>query len=378
MRCFLIVAFSIFTFTLSAQFSTLSDKAEISVLTCGKGHELYSLFGHTALRVSDPVNGIDKVYNYGTFDFSTPNFGLRFVKGDLQYFVSTSTFEDFLYDYDYEKRSVFEQVLNLTQVQKQNVFDHLNKVLISDERFYQYKFIDRNCTTKVADIIDEVVGRNTVPKIANTEISYRDVIFPEFDGHFYEQWGTSVIFGTRVDDEAKRLFLPIELYQSISEATNGSQKLLKANKSWLVFEEGLAPVSIWNNVYTYIGILLLIVFLNKDKVTLVYFTIISLLGLFFCVAGWYSFHTEVQWNYNVLLINPLLLLVVINYGRKKQRTLYISCLLCIGCLGVYLIYMLNKVHLLITLPMIIAHAILLLKLALRAQKQRLFERSPGS
>lgn len=361
------------TLNLSAQFSTLSGDSQISVLTCGNGNELYSLFGHTALRISDPANGIDRVYNYGTFDFSTPNFGLKFVKGDLQYFVSTSSFEDFLFNYDYEKRSVFEQVLNLTNIQKQKIFDHLNKVLISDERFYQYKFIDRNCTTKIADIINEVVGPNTVPKIGNIEMTYRDVIYPEFDGHFYEQWGTSVIFGTRVDENATRLFLPIELYQSISEAKNGNQKLLKSNKSWLVFEEEAPSKSIWNNVYTYIALLMLIVFANKDKLTLVYFTVIGLLGLFFCVAGWYSFHTEVQWNYNVLLINPLLLLIVINYGRRKSRSLYIACLLCLGCLGAYLIYMLNKIHLLVVAPMIVAHAVLLLKFALRSRKQRLFE-----
>lgn len=356
----------------SAQFMTLSDSAQVSVLTCGKGNELYSLFGHTALRISDPANGIDKVYNYGTFDFSTPNFALKFVKGDLQYFVSTSTFEDFLYNYDYEKRSVFEQVLDLTQPQKQQLFNKLNTVLVSQERFYTYKFIDRNCTTKVADLINEYVAPNTVPKIGNTETSYRAIIYPEFDGHFYEQWGTSVLFGTRVDENAKQLFLPIELYQSIASAKNSGKPLLKANKSWLVFEEEAAAKSWWNNVYTYIALLLLIVFVNKDKVTLVYFTVMSLLGIFFCVAGWYSFHTELQWNYNALLINPLLLFLVISYGRRNAKGVYITSLSCLGCLGVYLIYMLNKSHLLIVAPMIVAHAVLLLRLGLRAKNKSLF------
>ncbi|MBD3583421.1 Lnb N-terminal periplasmic domain-containing protein [Flavobacterium selenitireducens] len=372
MRSFFAFFLLLFTGLLSAQFTTLSNHAEISILTCGNGNELYSLFGHTALRVDDPANGIDKVYNYGSFDFATPNFALKFAKGDLQYFVSTSSFEDFLYNYDQEKRSVFEQRLNLTAAQKQKVFDHLNKVLVSQERFYQYKFIDRNCTTKVADILNDVVGANTIRKIGNKDMTYREVIYPEFDGYFYEQWGTSVIFGTRVDDDATQLFLPIELYQSISEARNGDQKLLESNKSWLVFEEAPPAKSVWNNVYTYIAILMLIVFANNDKLTLVYFTVIGLLGIFFCVAGWYSFHTELQWNYNALLLNPLLLLVPINYGRRKARTLYIICLLCLGCLGAYLIYMLNKIHLLIVAPMIVAHAVLLLKFMLRSRRKTLF------
>ena len=139
---------------------TLSDNAKVSVLTCGKGNELYSLYGHTAVRISDPSSGLDMVYNYGTFDFSTPNFGLKFVKGDLQYFVSTSSFRDFLENYDYEQRSVLEQVLDLPQSKKQELFDRLNRVLSSSERYYTYKFIDRNCTTKVADLLNELLGRS--------------------------------------------------------------------------------------------------------------------------------------------------------------------------------------------------------------------------
>jgi hypothetical protein len=97
----------------------LSDKAFISLLTCGPGDELYSVFGHTAIRVNDPATGIDIVYNYGTFDFAAPNFYLKFVKGDLQYFVSVSSYRDFVYTYQYYDRDVYEQVLNLTPQQEQ-------------------------------------------------------------------------------------------------------------------------------------------------------------------------------------------------------------------------------------------------------------------
>ncbi|RZJ66095.1 MAG: DUF4105 domain-containing protein [Flavobacterium sp.] len=360
------------------QLVTLSDSAQISVLTCGKGNELYSLYGHTALRINDPATGIDKVFNYGTFDFNTGNFALRFVKGDLQYFVSVSTFEDFIYNYEYEKRSVFEQVLNLSQAQKQLLYNKLNLVLMSKERFYTYKFIDRNCTTKVADLINELAGAGTIRKIGNTEISYREVIYPEFDGHFYEQWGTSVIFGTRVDDKAKQLFLPIELYQSIASAQNNGSPLLKENKSWLVFEDQPAPFSWWNNVYTYFALLLLLVFLNKDKVTLVYFSIIGLIGAFFCIAGWYSFHVELKWNYNAFFINPLLLLLVFFYGRRNAKGVFYVSMICVIFLLLYLGFMIDKIHLLIVAPMMVAHFILLAKFALRARKGSLFAKADGT
>ncbi|PZR20098.1 MAG: hypothetical protein DI539_11760, partial [Flavobacterium psychrophilum] len=82
----------------------LSDKAGITLLTCGPGKELYSVFGHTAIRVYDPATRFDVVYNFGTFDFDTPNFYPKFVKGDLQYFASASSYEDFVYTYQYYNR----------------------------------------------------------------------------------------------------------------------------------------------------------------------------------------------------------------------------------------------------------------------------------
>ena len=82
------------------------------MLTCGTGNEVYALFGHTAIRITDTPNGIDVVYNYGAFDFSTSNFALKFVKGNLQYFAVANSYNDFIANYTYEKRSVYEQELS--------------------------------------------------------------------------------------------------------------------------------------------------------------------------------------------------------------------------------------------------------------------------
>lgn len=363
---------SLFANNLVAQIPQLTSAAEISVITCGKGNELYSLYGHTALRIHDSILHLDKVYNYGTFDFKTKNFGLKFVKGDLQYYVSTSSFAEFLEEYQYDKRSVFEQVLNLPQDKKQALYEKLTRTVLSSDRFYTYKFIDRNCTTKIADLLNETLGDDVLRKVGNTEPSYREILYPEFNGHFYEQWGTSLFFGTKVDRRSEKLFLPTELWQSINVAKENGKPLLLANKSWLVFDEQPLPFSWWNNVYTYLALLLLIVLLNKDKVTLVYFTLLALLGTFFCFSGCYSFHEELKWDYNVLLINPLLLAVVVTYGKRNAKGLYISCLACLGCLGVYTLYMINKIHLLILLPMILAHAVLLGKFVFRYRKNELF------
>ena len=122
----------------------LSKNATASVITCDTGNESYSLFGHTAIRIADVDHNLDVVYNYGAFDFATPNFVAKFAKGDLQYFAIATSFGDFMSQYTYEQRSVFEQELLLTLAYKQQLFDNLNSVLSSEQKYYTYKFIDRN------------------------------------------------------------------------------------------------------------------------------------------------------------------------------------------------------------------------------------------
>ncbi|NMH29469.1 Lnb N-terminal periplasmic domain-containing protein [Flavobacterium silvaticum] len=362
-------AFLLFLFTVSAFSQTLSDKARVSLITCGKGDQLYSLFGHTALRINDPVTGIDRVYNYGTFDFRTPNFVLRFVKGDMQYFASASSFNDFIYEYQYDKRSVFEQLLNFPQDKKQVLFDRLNKSLQGPEKFYTYKFLDNNCTTKVMELINDVLGSKVLKKVGNKEVSYRDLMYTGFEGHFFEQWGTSLFFGPKVDRKAENIFLPIELWESVNAAQYRNKPLLEKNISWLVFDDPVMPFSIWNNVFVYLIFLALLVFWRNKTLVLSYFTIVSLLGAFFCFQGLYSFHEELKWDYNALLVNPLLFGLVIAYLRKSDRQLFIWSWINLICLLLYLGCMITKIHLLIMLPMIVAHGIILLTWALQSRKR---------
>ena len=90
----------------------LSNEAEISILTCSPGKELYSLFGHTAIRVQDPKANLDEVFNYGTFDFDTPHFYLKFAQGLLPYQLSATSFRNFMLSYQMEERSVYSQPIS--------------------------------------------------------------------------------------------------------------------------------------------------------------------------------------------------------------------------------------------------------------------------
>lgn len=339
----------------------LSDKAQVSLLTCGPGNELYSVFGHTAIRVHDPQNRIDAVYNYGTFDFSTPNFYLKFIKGDLQYYVSVSSYEDFVTTYMYYNRDVYEQRLNLSQAQKQGIYNELNDVLLSDRRFYTYKFIDRNCTTMAGDVIDAATEGTISLKNSNNGKTYRKIIYEYLDHHFYESLGINLIFGYKTDRLSNTLFLPQELLEGVNNTVINGVPL--AQKPVTVYKSTPQDkTSLWNNYYTFLAaMLLLLVFSHRRTVYMSYLALSGLLGVFFCTVGYYSLHNEVTQNYNALLINPLFLLLVFLIIKKNTKWTAIISWICLALLAVYLLFMLNKPHLLMVLPIAALNAAILIR-----------------
>jgi len=346
----------------------LSKDAKISVITCGLGNETYSYFGHTAIRVADPGNNIDVVFNYGAFDFSTPNFVAKFAKGDLQYFVVVHSFSDFINDYTNEKRSVFEQELLISQESKQKLFDNLNTTLASEDRYYTYKFIDKNCTSMVVDIINTSLNDTVITKKGDTDKTYRSILFPYFDGHFYDQLGTSIIFGTKVDQLGTKIFLPFELKNSLEKTTYQNHPLVSKTKTLLSFEKE-TPASWWNNVYTYLLILAFVVLVHNKIVDKIYLLVLSFMGIFFVAVGFYSFHQELAMNYNVLLFSPLLLVLIFLSVIKNKRWTYRFAVLHLLFLIIYGIFMINKAHFLIVLPLIITSGFVLVRVAIRNKKR---------
>jgi hypothetical protein len=352
----------------SAQNVLLSKNAHISVITCGTGNESYSLFGHTAIRISDSDNNLDVVYNYGHFDFNTPNFVLKFTKGDLDYSITNDRYIDFINQYNYEKRDVYEQELNIPLKLKQELFENLAQSMVSDERLYRYKFIDNNCTSKVVDIINKTLKAKIITKKTDADQTYRSILFPYFNNHFYEKLGTSIVFGTKVDQMGTKIFLPFELQKSLKLIQYQNQPLSKENKTILNFEEE-APASWWNNSYTYLFILGFVTMINKKSIDYIYLSILSLLGLLFVFLGFYSFHQELGYNYNILLFSPFLLLVLYFAKTKNSKWTYKMAVFNILMMITYFFVILTKVHLLIVLPILTTNLFVLTRLAIRNKKR---------
>jgi Domain of unknown function (DUF4105) len=355
-------------FAAKAQQTALSENTKISVLTVGMADQSHSLYGHTAIRISDPITNLDVVYNYGMFDFATKNFMLKFVKGDMQYFAVAYPYQDFEYSYRLENRSIYEQVLNLNLQEKQNLFDKLNTSLASDDKFYTYKFIDRNCTTKVIAILNQIlVGKPIVKKNTKDE-TYRQVLFPFVNNDFYQQLGINIIFGAKVDRQATLLFLPFDLLDNLKVIKHNKKPLAQEVKTLFEAKNPKKGFSFTDSIYSLIAVLLLILIINKKAVNVLYFTILGLIGLLFSVIGCYTFHEELLWNYNILLFNPLLLILVFYMLKNNPKMIKKMSLICLIILGIYTIYMFTKVHFWIVLPIIICNGLILLRLILKKDK----------
>jgi Domain of unknown function (DUF4105) len=203
--------------------SPLSPQAEISLITVSPGAELYSMYGHSAIRVYDPGQGIDYVFNYGTFDFNTPNFYVKFVRGKLPYQLSVGYFEDLKSHSIRDNRSVVEQVLNLTASEKQKVVDFLAYNYEPQNRSYLYDFFFDNCATRIRDVFQKELG----PALqfqrspAADPMSFRQLVGIYQQPHPWVDLGVDLVMGLPSDAQASPwqvMFLPDYLLAQFQSA----------------------------------------------------------------------------------------------------------------------------------------------------------------
>ena len=212
----------------------------ISLLTCSPGAELYSTFGHTAIRVTDATAGIDEVYNYGTFAF-TDDFYYKFVKGRLLYELSVEDFSGFVWQYQAESRSIVEQELAVNCLQKEQLYAALRTNALPQNRFYRYDFLFDNCTTRARDIIAKNSGGTvTYPLLfAGEGPTFRNLIHVYLN-KAHQDWskfGIDLLLGAKLDRRATNLettFLPDNLLKAFDSTTTSGLPLVKEETPLLV------------------------------------------------------------------------------------------------------------------------------------------------
>ena len=251
---------------------------------------------------------------------------------------------------------------------KNKKFQQINASVYSDDRFYTYKFIDRNCTTMVVDKINNTLGSEYI-KSQNSNQSYREILYP-YMSDFYMKLGIQLIFGAKVDEPATRLFLPYEFKKAISNTKVNGTTIEQSNKTILEARKTDIPFNWLNSIYSLIGVIFLLVILGKKWLKISYLIFTGLLGVFFSLVGLYSLHEEILWNYNILLFNPLLLVFAWHYWKGNRVKIILFGQICLGFLLAYFVYMLNKIHLEIVWPFIALHFYWIGKIVLLSKKTK--------
>ena len=228
-----------FGFSLQAQ---LSDNTQISIITCDSGQELYASFGHSAFRVQDTAKGINWVYNYGTFDFNTPNFYSKFARGKLLYSLSVSKFSDFLFTYELENRWVKEQILNLNLEEQNALFRFLENNRKPENRDYKYDFLFDNCATKLPEILKKVLGNKLDfhGEHLKNHFTFRDLIQQNLLTNSWSSFGIDLALGSVIDREAEPeeyMFLPKYVMLQMNNTTLSQSPLVLRERTVLDYND---------------------------------------------------------------------------------------------------------------------------------------------
>ena len=295
---------------------------EVSLLTADPGTELYSSFGHSAIRMREiGPDGRDLVFNFGTFDFDTPNFYGKFATGKLNYMLSVVPYDRFIVEYDYYKRGLREQVLDLNQEQKDFLLQHLDAQYDPARRFYKYDFFYNNCATKIRDAFEIAMGEQLVwsDSIAE-EKTFRNLIDEFVLPLPWADFGIDLALGAVIDRPATELekqFLPTYMEQAFANATiveNGvSRPLVKQSRVLLEYPKEAAQQPLLNP--TVVFWLLAVVFavltlygFKKGKLMkgldVAFFGVLGILGVVVTFLWFFTDHSATLWNWNILWAFP--------------------------------------------------------------------------
>jgi hypothetical protein len=326
---------------------------EVSLLTCQPHDEVYSLYGHTALRWHDLHKGKgDIAFNWGVFDFKKPHFVARFVFGLTDYELGGFPYQYFKQEYRRWGSMVTEQVLNLTAAEKQKLQQALEENLRDENRIYRYNYFYNNCTTKARDIIEKCIdGRLEYAEREDYSPSYRDMVHLMTERNPWARFGNDVLLGIKADQTASRQeqeFLPNNLMYDFDHAqiyTNGNYRPLVKERRigeppGVQIQQSAFPLTPWQSgmMIVAIGLLIFAVEWKMKRSFLVWDLLLMVTtGVFGIVLTLmlFSQHPTVSLNLQILLLNPLpwfFLLPVIK-GRGRRYWLLTSVLTILFLMG---------------------------------------------
>ncbi len=300
-----------------------ASRLRISLLTCTPGDELYSIFGHSAIRIIDSTSLTDYTFNFGTFDFDDEGFYIKFMRGKLLYFVSIERTDDFIQSYMAMNRGVTEQVLDLSATEKIALQHKLLENAKEENKFYKYDFFLDNCTTRLRDFITHNIHPTpALPAVMPANTSYRDAIHQYLDkGHQpWSELGIDILLGCRTDKimtAAEQEFLPDNLMSAIDSCRN--KKLVQ--KKSVIYQQLMnndsatptSPAVLFTALFIFVTLITLI----NNRFSSILVNIFD--NIFFFAVGWLGLLLILMWvatdhsmtkdNFNLLWALPTHLLL---------------------------------------------------------------------
>lgn len=349
---------------------SLSENAEISILTLGPTQtELYSAFGHSAIRVYDPEQGIDDAYNWGVFDFDQPNFYLNFARGYLYYKLGVYPYDRFRDYYIYYNRYVHEQLLNLTQAQKQKLYEYLVWNSQPENQNYRYDYFYNNCATKVRDVFSTVFGDSVRfdGSHIKTDYSIRDLTDIYLAQQPWGDLGIDICLGLPMDKKAspsEYMFLPDYIEAGFNHATLAGNPLVRESIS--VYESrdeevkaSLVHPFIAFTIFALLTLALSTWDLKRKKISrwfdAVLMSVLGIVGLLLFCLWFFTDHQAAAVNFNLLWALPThAVLAIALFTNKKWVGTYFLVTAGISLLTLLLWPVLPQALNIFLLPLVVA------------------------
>lgn len=336
---------------------TPADSIRVSLLTCSPHDEIYSLYGHTAIRYEDKASKTDIVVNYGMFSFKKPFFVARFVLGLTDYEMGIQDFNDFCYEYQYFGSQVTQQEINLTPEEKGQLLKALQDNY-ANARVYRYNYFYNNCTTKARDIIlKSINGKIEYKNAIDKSVSFRDLIHGCNANYSWASFGNDLLLGFKADMQTTReeqQFLPDNLMRDFGQAkivsADGSARplvknteiIVKGNDYAIAGKTKVTPQFVFITLLLLIAAIVVAEFKTKKRFLWVDISLLlasGLAGLILFVLL-FSEHPTTSTNLQIFILCPLNLYwaIYIIKNKRNERKLrkawtFLSIMLCIGLSG---------------------------------------------
>lgn len=313
---------------------TLSDSAKVNIILVDRDkEELFQVFGHVTIQVSDASQYLDRVYSYGAFDFRTEGFYWKFITGRLPYQVVSSTLPYTMMEYGpgYENRSLSRFELNLTKEDKQRIFNLLEENLLPQNKTYQYKFFHDNCSTRIRDILEKGIGEKlTWIDSGEQKLSYRNWMNSRLFDRPFAAYGMNLAIGWPSDeicDERMAMYLPDNLAQSLTRAKNGSINL--SQKPNVLYQ---SPKTFSGNFWEYFLIALVLPTIGGviywksmtkgETLFQIALFVIGIFGLLIAFLWFGTIHGVTQYNIQLLWAWPTHLWAAFQFKRAKSSNYF--------------------------------------------------------